>query len=241
MPFLCSAAFFTATVASLNAQSPPSNNTLTDAERAEGWHLLFDGVTTNGWRGYQMTGLPNGWKVQDGTLMKEITTRDIVTIGSYGNFEFTMEWKVARRGNAGLFYRATEEYNRVYWSAPEYQIFTDDTTYADGRNPLTSAGAVYGFYPAPRGVVKPADEWNTAKIIANGSHVEHWLNGVKLAEYELWSPDFTAKYDGSKFKPYPNFARATSGRIAIQGDHNGVLQLRNIKIREIVPPREEGR
>ncbi|HKS05780.1 MAG TPA: DUF1080 domain-containing protein [Gemmatimonadaceae bacterium] len=236
MPFIRSIAILTAAAASLNAQNTPANNTLTDTERAEGWHLLFDGVTTNGWRGYQMTRLPDGWKVQDGMLMKEITTEDIVTVGSYGDFELTLEWKVGRRGNAGLFYRATEQYNRVYWSSHEYQIFTDDSTYADGRNPLTSAGAVYGFYPAARGVVKPANEWNTTKIVAKGTHVEHWLNGTMLAQFEIGSPDWEAKFKASKFTPYANYAREKSGRIAIQGDHNGILQLRNIKIREFVPP-----
>jgi hypothetical protein len=208
-------------------------NTLTLEERTAGWRLLFDGLTTEGWRGYQMKEMPAHWKVVDGVLMKERTTTDIVSVTQYGDFEFTMDWMVAPRGNAGLFYRATEEYTRVYWSAHEYQIFTDDTTFADGRNPLTSAGAVYGFYPAPRGVVKPANQWNTARVVAKGNHVEHWLNGVKIAEFELYSPEWEAKFLASKFKPYENFARARKGHIAIQGDHNGVLRLRNIKIREL--------
>jgi hypothetical protein len=212
------------------AQEP---NTLTLEERTAGWRLLFDGLTTAGWRGYQMKEMPAHWKVVDGVLMKERTTTDIVSVTQYGDFEFTMDWLVAPRGNAGLFYRATEEYTRVYWSAHEYQIFTDDTTFADGRNPLTSAGAVYGFYPAPRGVVKPANQWNTARVVAKGNHVEHWLNGVKIAEFELYSPEWEAKFLASKFKPYENFARARKGHIAIQGDHNGVLRLRNIKIREL--------
>lgn len=209
-----------------------AHNTLSAAERAAGWKLLFDGKTTNGWRGYQMKEMPAGWKVVDGMLTKDATTEDIVTTEMFGDFEFTMEWKLAARGNSGLFYRATEEYNRVYWSAIEYQLL-DDSLARDGRNALTSAGAVYGFYPAPRGVVKPAGEWNVTKVVAHGAHVEHWMNGQRIAAFELWSPDFTAKYDSSKFKPYPNFARATSGLIAIQGDHNGTLQLRNIKIRPI--------
>jgi hypothetical protein len=168
----------------------------------------------------------------DGTLMKAKTTEDIVTVQKFSDFELSLEWKVASAGNAGIFYRATEEYSRVYWSAPEYQLAEDSLT-PDSRNPLTSAGAVYGFYPSTKGVARPANEWNVARIVEKGSHVEHWLNGVKLAEYEMWSPDFTAKYEASKFKPYPDFGRAASGFIAIQGDHNGELSLRNIKIREI--------
>jgi hypothetical protein len=207
-------------------------NTLTPEEVKAGWKLLFDGKSTAGWRGYRMTTMPPEWMAMDGTLMKSRRTEDIVTVDKFGDFELMFEWKVAPAGNAGVFYRGTEEYNRVYWSTPEYQL-ADDALTPDSKNPLTAAGAVYGFYPSTRGVVKPANEWNTARIVAKGAHVEHWLNGTKLAEYEFWSPDFDAKYQASKFKPYPNFGRATTGFIAIQGDHNGELSLRNIKIREL--------
>jgi hypothetical protein len=179
-----------------------------------------------------MTEMPRNWRVVDGILMKDSTTEDIVSTEKFEDFELTLEWKVARRGNSGLFYRATEEYNRVYWSAIEYQLL-DDSLARDGQNPLTSAGAVYGFYPAKRGVTKPAGEWNTTRVVAKGAHVEHWLNGTMLAQFELWSPDFKTKYDSSKFRTYANFARAKSGVIALQGDHAGELSLRNIKIRKL--------
>ncbi len=210
----------------------PAPNTLTPEEVKEGWKLLFDGKTTTGWRGYKLTTMPPEWMAMDGTLMKSLRTTDIVTVDKYADFELSFEWKVASAGNAGVFYRATEEYNRVYWSTLEYQL-ADDALTPDSRNPLTSAGSIYGFYPSTKGIAKAANEWNVARIVAKGAHVEHWLNGVKLAEAELWSPEFDAKYQASKFKPYPNFARATSGFIAIQGDHNGQLSLRNIKIREL--------
>jgi hypothetical protein len=207
-------------------------NTLSAAERAAGWQLLFDGKTTAGWRGYQMREMPPRWSVVDGVLTKSGSSEDIVTTAEFGDFELLVDWKLAPRGNAGLFYRASEEYNRVYWSAPEFQLL-DDSLAPDGRNPLTSAGAAYGFYPAPRGIVRPANEWNTARIVARGTHIEHWLNGTKLLEYEIGSPDWEAKYKASKFAPYEHFARATKGLIAIQGDHNGTLALRNIKIRPL--------
>ena len=157
------------------------------------------------------------------------------TIGSYGDFELSLDWKVGPRGNAGLFYRATEQYSRVYWSAHEYQVFTDDTTYADGRNPLTSAGAVYGFYPAARGVVKPANEWNTTKIMAKGTHVEHWLNGEKLLEYEIGSDDWNRRVAASKFKDKPLFGKAAKGRICLQ-DHSDKIEYRGIRIRPLPDP-----
>jgi hypothetical protein len=207
-------------------------NTLTSTELRQGWRLLFDGATLNGWRQYQADTLPTAWKVVNGTITKNVGTRDIVTREQFGDFELVFEWKVATGGNAGVFYRATEEYDRVYWSAPEYQLL-DDPNAPDGKDPLTSAGAAYGLYAAPRGAVKPAGEWNTARIVARGAHIEHWLNGTKMADYEAGSPEWEAKVKGSKFAPWANYGRARRGHIALQGDHRGDLALRNIKIREI--------
>ena len=212
-----------------SAQAP---NTLTDAERRAGWRLLFDGTSLTGWRQYRADTLPTAWRVADGTITKTVGTRDIVTRDQFGDFELAFDWRVATGGNAGVFYRATEEYDRVYWSAPEYQLLDDPNT-RDGRDPLTSAGAAYGLYPAPRGVVKPGGEWNTSRVVARGTHVEHWLNGTRLFEYEVRSPEWEAKVKESKFKDWPNYGRAARGHIAIQGDHSGDLALRNIKIREI--------
>jgi len=197
-----------------------------------GWRALFDGATTAGWRGYRQTQVPAGWKVADGTLTKEVGTGDLVTTDAFANFELELDWKIGPGGNAGLFYRGTEEYDHVYWSAPEYQLL-DDASAPDGRSRLTAAGAAYGLYPAPAGIVKPAGEWNSARIVVKGAHVEHWLNGQKLLEYELESPDWEAKVKASKFGAWPNYGRARRGHIAIQGDHEGVLALRNIKVREI--------
>ena len=215
--------------AAMSMQAP---NTLSDAERREGWRLLFDGTSLDGWREYQGTAIPAAWRVVDGMVTKNTPTNDIVTRDQYGDFELTFDWKVATGGNAGVFYRATEEYEKVYWSAPEFQLL-DDPNMRDGKDPLTSAGAAYGLYPAPRGAVKPAGEWNSARIVAKGAHIEHWLNGTKMADYEAGSPDWEARVAGSKFKDWPNYGRARRGLIALQGDHSGDLQLRNIKIREI--------
>ena len=207
-------------------------NTLTDQERQEGWRLLFDGTTTNGWRAYKQPGMKGAWQVVDGTLAKDGETEDIVTADQFGDFELVMDWKTSRGGNAGLFYRGTEEFEKIYWSAPEYQLL-DDANHVDGRNRLTSAGAAYGLYPPPAGIVKPAEEWNTTRLVVRGPHVEHWLNGTKLLEYELWSPDWEAKVKASKFKDWPNYGRAKKGYIAIQGDHEGALSLRNVRIRDL--------
>jgi len=213
-------------------QAATGANTLTAAEQRAGWKLLFDGTTTTGWRGYKMTTMPALWTVENGTLGKSRGTQDIVTTQTFTNFELTLEWKIGPGGNSGIFYRGTEEYDHVYWSAPEYQL-ADDSLTPDSKDLNTSVASIYGFYPSKRGINHRANEWNTTRIVVNGAHVEHWLNGTLIASCEEWSPEFTAKYEKSKFKPYPNFARAKSGFIAIQGDHPGTLALRNIKIREL--------
>ena len=197
-----------------------------------GWRALFDGRTTNGWRGYRADKVPDGWTVVDGMLTKEASADDLLTTDQFGDFELSLEWRIGPGGNAGIFYRGTEEYQKVYWSAPEYQLL-DDAAARDGQSRLTAAGAAYGLYPAPAGVVKAAGEWNATRIVARGAHVEHWLNGRKLLEYELWSPDWEAKVAASKFRSWPGYGRAKRGHIAIQGDHDGILSLRSIRIREL--------
>ena len=214
------------------AESAPMANHLTAADSAAGWRLLFDGTAPTQWRAYKKQSVPAAWHAQDGALSKELGIEDLISRDQFGNFELAFDWKIAPGGNAGIFYRGTEDYDHIYWSAPEYQLL-DDAGHPDGKDRLTSAGAAYAVYPPPAGVVKPAGEWNSSRIVANGPHVEHWLNGTKVVEYELWSPDWEAKVKASKFKDYPKYGRAKSGYIGIQGDHEGQLQLRNIRIREI--------
>ena len=203
---------------------------LTAEQRAAGWRPLFDGTNTAAWRGYKTQTMPSGWRIVDGTLTKSGSVEDIVTKDQFGNFQLALDWKLSPGGNAGVFYRGTEEYDHIYWSAPEYQLL-DDAGHPDGKSRLTAAGSDYGLYPSPAGVVKPADEWNSTLIVVNGNTVQHWLNGQKLLEYELWSPDWVARVKASKFKDYPNYGLAKSGYIGIQGDHDGTLSLRNIRIR----------
>lgn len=212
-------------------QTQPVNvdNTLTDAERAAGWRLLFDGKTTAGWRGYMMQDMPAGWQVVDGLLTRVSYAGDIVTTNEYGNFELVLDWKVREGGNSGVFYRAVEGPQEIYHSAPELQIL-DDARHRDGRSELTSAGANYGIHPARRGVVKPAGEWNTVRLLVNGNHVEHWLNGEKVVEYELGSADWKQRVAASKFNEWPGYGTATAGHIGLQ-DHGSWVAYRNIKIR----------
>lgn len=212
--------------------SPAAMNTLSAADQQAGWRLLFDGKSMDAWRGYKQETVPEGWKVVDGTITKEVGTGDIVTRDQFGDFELELEWRLGREGNAGIFYRGTEEYDHIYWTAPEYQLL-DDATAPNGESRLTSAGADYGLYPSPAGILHPANQWNSARIVVRGNHVEHWMNGQKLLEYELEGPDWLAKVKASKFSEWPNYGKTARGYIAIQGDHDGTLSLRNIRIREL--------
>jgi 3-keto-disaccharide hydrolase len=216
----------TAAASGSAAQAP---NTLTAAQRKAGWQLLFDGTSAGQWRGYRSDSIPAGWRVENGTLTKSGSAGDLITRQPYRDFELDLDWKIGPAGNSGIFYRATEEYDEVYWSGPEYQLL-DDAAAPDGGNRLTSAGAAYAIYPSPAGIVKPAGDWNTTRIIVHGQHVEHWLNGTRLLAYDLGSPDWTARVAGSKFAPWHDYGRASMGYIGIQGDHNGALSLRNIRI-----------
>lgn len=204
---------------------------LTAAEQAEGWRLLFDGRTTAGWRGYKQQSVPAGWQVMDGELTRVDSGGDIITIDQFGDFELTLDWKLGPGGNSGVFYRVTEEGEEAYHTGIEMQVL-DDARHADGQSRLTSAGSLYALYPVPAGVVKPAGQWNSVRILARGNHVEHWLNGQKVVEAELWSPDWNARLAKSKFTEWPGFARATRGHIGLQ-DHGDRVAYRNIKIREL--------
>jgi hypothetical protein len=195
------------------------------------WRDLLAGNSLAAWKGYKSDSVPKGWAVADGVLNKKGPIEDLVSRDTFGDFELALDWKIAPGGNAGVFYRGTEEYDHIYWSAPEYQLL-DDAKHPDGKSRLTSAAAAYALYPSPAGVVKPAEQWNETRIVAKGAHVEHWLNGQKVVEYELWSPDWEARVKASKFKDWPNYGRAKSGEIAIQGDHDGELSIRNVRIRE---------
>ena len=193
------------------------------------WRPLFDGATTNGWRGYKRPDMPSGWRVVDGALTRVGQGGDIITADQFANFELELEWKVAPRGNSGIMYRVIEGPDNTYQSGPEMQVL-DDAGHVDGTTRLTAAGALYGLYPARPGVVKPAGEWNVARIVANGPHVEHWLNGVKMVDAELGSPEWERLVAGSKFREWPTFGRAKSGHIALQ-DHGDWVAYRNIKIK----------
>jgi 3-keto-disaccharide hydrolase len=210
----------------------PQSAVRTSESATTAWRVLFDGTSLDAWRGYQTDTIPDGWRIADGTLAKDTPVDDIVSKDEFGDFELELDWKIGEAGNSGVFYRGTEEYDHIYWSGPEYQLL-DDINASDNKTRLTCAGAAYAVYPSPPGHLKPLGDWNAARIVARGAHVEHWLNGAKLLEYELGSPDWEERVKASKFDDWPNYGRAKKGHIALQGDHAGALAFRNIRIREL--------
>jgi hypothetical protein len=199
---------------------------------AGNWRALLKDHSAPDWRGWKEPGLPAGWHVDGGVLHKDGAVDDLVTNGTFANFELELEWKIGKAGNSGIFYRGTREYDHIYWSAPEYQLL-DDANTEDGKSPLTAAGSDYALYGVPPGVAKPFDQWNKTRLIVRGNHVEHWLNGVKVVEYEFGSDDWKKRVAASKFSQYPNYGLAASGLIGIQGDHPGALAVRGIRVREL--------
>lgn len=205
-------------------------NTLTPEERAAGFELLFDGESLDGWHVFKGDGTP-GWDVLDGTLARVGPGGDLVTDRVFGDFELRLQWKVSPGGNSGILFRIQDESQRTYHGAPEIQVL-DDAAHADGASRLTAAGANYGLHPAPEGVVRPAGEWNDIRLVVDGSHVEHWLNGRKIVEYELWSDEWREKVAASKFAEWPEYGMAREGRIGLQ-DHGDRVWFRSIRIRTL--------
>ena len=209
----------------------PPINTLTRAEQAAGWRLLFDGRTMNAWRGFKQAGMPDGWRIVDGALTRVGSGGDIITRDQFADFELSIDWRIASGGNSGIMYRVTEQDDATYRSGPEMQVL-DDARHPDGKSRLTAAGSLYGLYPAPEGAVRPAGQWNTARIVVNGHRVEHWLNGIKTVEYELLGEEWRQKVAASKFSEWPRYGQASRGHIALQ-DHGDLVSFRNIKIRTL--------
>ena len=199
----------------------------------EGWMPLFDGESIEHWRGFRQESLPENWQVANGSIYYNGEGGgDIVTRESYADFEFSFEWKISEAGNSGIIYRADEEHDTAWMTGPEYQIL-DNYGHPDaGQGNDRLAGANYDMHPVSPDAAKPAGEWNTGRIVANGAHVEHWLNGEKVVEYELWSDEWNERVQESKWTDYPDYGSLEEGHIALQ-DHGDPVWYRNLKIRRL--------
>lgn len=195
------------------------------------WQSLLGRDSADAWRGYGQRELPPAWQVSDGELKldsSQLPGGDIVTRDKFDNFELEIEWKISVKGNSGIFYRVLESlrYERVSQTGPELQII-DNQFYQD-----TSSGDLCGLIRAKGGEPNPPGEWNLVRIIVDGDHVEHWLNGVKVVDYSMATTQWAQLVAASKFNAYPDFGKTVRGRIALQ-DHGAPVWYRNIRIRSL--------
>lgn len=210
-------------------------NQLTEGEKIDGWILLFDGVSKNGWRTFK--GKENdSWEVTEGTLHCKPfdgneKRADLLTETQYEDFELAFDWKISAQGNSGVIFRATEEYEKPYFTGPEYQVL-DDGGYPGEVKEQNFTAANYDMQAPVNKSMNPVGEWNSSKIVANGNHIEHWLNGMKVLEYEIGSDEWNAQREKSKWKDVEGYAVPTKGHIDLQ-DHGNEVWFRNIKIKEL--------
>jgi hypothetical protein len=228
-------------------------NILTDGEKAEGWILLFDGESFDGWRGLGREGIPEGhWIIEDGTIKKvpskdvplqedgqPLEGGDLITIQTFENFELSLEWKICPAGNSGIKYNVSAEMSNSYPPPNaalgfEYQILDDDSHPDAQVSDSHTAAALYDLIPPEGKNLKPVGEFNTTTIVFQGNHGEHWLNGVKVLEYDLGIPPMDELIAASKYKDIPDFGKKRKGHIVLQ-DHTDSVWFRNIKIRIIEP------
>jgi hypothetical protein len=224
---LCLALLASGAFAAVRSAPTPAPNTLTPAEKAAGWKLLFDGKTTSGWRGFKTPQPDPGWQVVDGALGPDPqTSKDLVTKQNFENFELTFDWKISSRGNSGVMFHVIDVGDETYESGPEYQLLDN----ARGEPPLERAGSLFALYAPTRDMTLPVGEFNHGRLVVDHGKVQHWLNGVKIVEYEIGSPDFKARVAASKFKRWPQFATGKTGAIALQ-NHGDEVWFKNIKIK----------
>ena len=219
-----------------------SDNKLTASEEKDGWVLLFDGKTTDGWHNWNEDHI-SGWLVEDGCLLGQglggDIGGDIISDREYENFHLKWEWKLGDHGNSGVMYHVIEDpkYNAAYETGPEYQMIEDDDFRDEEGNPYPleewqKTGADYAMYLASDQKKVNVRDWNSSEIIFTPEKAEYWLNGVKVVEFVPWSDDWYERRNSGKWDDYPDYGLAKKGKICLQ-DHGSKVWFRNIKIKEL--------
>ena len=220
-------------------ETTTENPLLTSEEQKEGWQLLFDGSSTDGWHNYGGGPVGYAWKVTEGTLhfdgslKKDTIAQDIVTNDEFENFDLKLEWKVDTNGNSGIMFYVVEDtaHRRPYWTGPEMQVL-DNNGHPDAKIAKHRAGDLYDLISSSKETVKPALEWNQAEIKAVNGKLDFYLNGENIVSTTMWDENWNKMIAGSKFKQWPGFGTFKKGRICLQ-DHGDKVWFRNIKIKKM--------
>lgn len=222
---------------SCNSQKPKQSTSTYQlpAPSPDGYISLFNGKSLDGWRTYQNKPA-DSWTVKDGVIWckgsntdKTDRRADLITVNQFENFDLSLDWKLAPQGNSGIMYMVTEEFPTAYLSGPEYQLI-DDNNFPEKLEDWQKTAANYAMHTAPAAHPKPIGEWNNTRIVVNKGNVQHWLNGEKVVEYQLWTDDWKQRKASGKWKDAPGYGMSAKGYIALQ-DHGSEAWFRNIKIK----------
>lgn len=200
-------------------------------EKETGFKPLLGDDAEKLWVGYNKKTWPDHWKLAEGVLHRAGGGGDIVTIDTFENFDLRFEWKISEGGNSGVLYHVGLGDNQPYFTGMEYQIL-DHNKHSDGKSDLTSAAALYALYPANKKVIKPVGEWNTSRIVVDGNHIGHWLNGKKIVTAIRDGDEWNRRLKASKFVTWEKFAKNREGHIALQ-DHGDEVWYRNMRIKKL--------
>ena len=224
------------------AMGNDSANKLTQKEKNNGWQLLFDGSTTNGWHSYGKTYAGKAWKVEDGVLHLDAASKktmnyegiDLVTDQEFGDFDLKLQWKISKNGNSGIMFNVNEnpaKYAEPYFTGPEMQVL-DNAGHPDGKIYKHHAGDLYDLIASPKDASKPVGEWNQVEIIVKNGKLDLYLNGEHTVNTTMWDDNWKKMVAGSKFKAWPDFGTFRRGHIDLQ-DHGDNVWFRDIKIRPL--------
>lgn len=208
------------------------DNKLTAAEQRSGWKLLFDGRSMEGWRTYKEAP-QDSWEVVDGQLHGKpgasFHHADLVTKDQYTSFDLQWDWKVDKGANSGVLYHVLETHEHPYETGPEYQLI-DDLGYPGKLEDWQKSGADYAMHPPLKAAAHPQGQYNHSRILAQGNHIRYWLNGIEVADFKAWTPQWQELKKTGKWKDYPDYGDSRTGFIDLQ-DHGGGIWFKNVKVR----------